>query len=323
MTGSEKSGTVEPTAAAVKKAATDSLTVAGLDPKAIGHLIDLALEEDLDGGVDVTTVATVPAEQRSRLSFVARANGVLAGVDVAALVFAEVAHRADAELSLEIHSPDATEVEPGDTVFVAESLTSVLLTAERTALNFLGHLSGVATAAHEWATILDGSGTYVRDTRKTTPGYRALEKYAVRCGGGKNHRMSLSDAALVKDNHVIAAGGVPEAFALVREKFPDIALEIEVDNFDQLQEALEAGAHTVMVDNFAIADMVKAAKIVKEFNEANSRDVKLEASGGLTLKDAPALATTGVDYVAIGALTHSARVLDIGADLEDIATLAP
>lgn len=306
----------------VNAEASERLSAAGVEVAPIEHLIELALTEDLDGGVDVTTVATVPADQRSKLSFVSRAAGVVAGVDVAALVFAAVARREGTELDLEIVTKDGTNVVPGDTVLVAQSLTSVLLTAERTALNFLGHLSGVATATYEWASMLEGSRTFVRDTRKTTPGFRALEKYAVRCGGGVNHRMSLSDAALVKDNHVVAAGGVPEAFAKVRERFPDLPLEIEVDNFEQLEEALEAGADTIMVDNFSIDDMDKAAIVVDNFNAANghrrSSDVKLEASGGLTLEDAPALATTGVDYVAIGALTHSARVLDIGADLESV-----
>lgn len=330
------------------------LAAAGLDLGLVDTLIDLALVEDLAGGVDVTTVATVPAQQRSRLSLVARAPGVIAGVDVAALVFATVADRMAAEqlavpqLVLEVVSPDGAQVEPGDTVLIAESLTSVLLTAERTALNFLGHLSGVATATNEWAKLLAGSNTVVRDTRKTTPGYRVLEKYAVRCGGGENHRMCLSDAALVKDNHVLAAGGVAQAFAKVREQFPSIPLEIEVDNFEQLREALAAGANVVMVDNFSIDQMKQAASLVAEFNASNSAgqlsgvaaasstepggvkpsgvepgEVKLEASGGLTLADAPALATTGVDYVAIGALTHSARVLDIGADLQAIARLEP
>lgn len=302
----------------VNAEASERLSAAGVEVAPIEHLIELALTEDLNGGVDVTTVATVPADQRSKLSFVARAAGVIAGVDVAALVFAAVARREGADLDLEIVTEDGMSVVPGDTVLVAQSLTSVLLTAERTALNFLGHLSGVATATNEWARALEGSRTFVRDTRKTTPGFRALEKYAVRCGGGVNHRMSLSDAALVKDNHVVAAGGVTQAFAKVRERFPDLPLEIEVDNFEQLDEALEAGADTIMVDNFSSGDMTKAASIVADFNAANSRSVKLEASGGLTLEDAAALATTGVDYVAIGALTHSARVLDIGADLESV-----
>ncbi len=299
----------------------ERLKASGLEVDEIRTLIDLALTEDLAGGVDVTTVATVPADQCSLLSLVARSTGVIAGVDIAALVFAAVAEKADAELDLKVVTPDGSQVVGGDTVLVSTSLTSVLLTAERTALNFLGHLSGIATVTNEWATLLAASKTRVRDTRKTTPGYRALEKYAVRCGGGVNHRMSLSDAALIKDNHVVAAGGVPAAFAKVRELFPEVDLEIEVDTFDQLDEALEAGADLIMVDNFSIDDMTRAAGLVADFNQANARSVKLEASGGLMLAAAPALATTGVDYVAIGALTHSAPVLDIGADLEQIATL--
>lgn len=291
------------------------LRTAGLDVDEVRTLIDLALAEDLAGGVDLTTVATVPAKQCSRLSLMARSAGVIAGADVAAEVFAEVADRVGAQIDLKVVAPDGSRVAPGDTVLVVTSLTSVLLTAERTALNFLGHLSGIATATNEWATLLAGSKTRVRDTRKTTPAYRALEKYAVRCGGGVNHRMSLSDAALIKDNHVVAAGGVPEAFAKVREQFPEVDLEIEVDTFDQLDEALEAGADLIMVDNFSIDDMARAAGIVEAFNLASNGTVKLEASGGLTLADAPELATTGVDYVAIGSLTHSAPVLDIGADL--------
>lgn len=307
----------------VAERARVGLVESGLDPNAVQRLIALALAEDLAGGVDVTTVATVPAEQRSRLSFVARASGVIAGVDVAALVFATVADQVGAELSLEVATADSAQVAPGDVVLVSESLTSVLLTAERTALNFLGHLSGVATATNDWAQLLAASKTKVRDTRKTTPGFRALEKYAVRCGGGQNHRMSLADAALVKDNHVLAAGGVGPAFAKVRERFPEVDLEIEVDDFAQLDQALTAGADLIMVDNFTIEDMKRAAHLIAQFNAANSRAVKLEASGGLTLDDARAVATTGVDFVAIGALTHSASVLDIGADLTEIATLSP
>jgi nicotinate-nucleotide pyrophosphorylase (carboxylating) len=187
----------------------------------------------------------------------------------------------------------------------------VLLTAERTALNLLCHLSGVATATARWADALAGTGTRVRDTRKTTPGMRALEKYAVRCGGGVNHRMSLSDAALVKDNHVVAAGGVAAAFDAVRTQFPGVPVEVEVDSLDQLAEVLDAGADLVLLDNFTPALMREAVAI-------NAGRALLEASGGLTLPDAAAVGATGVDYVAVGALTHSAPVLDIGADLRPL-----
>jgi nicotinate-nucleotide pyrophosphorylase (carboxylating) len=184
----------------------------------------------------------------------------------------------------------------------------LLLTAERTALNFLCHLSGVATTTHTWVLALAGSGARVRDTRKTTPGLRRLEKYAVRCGGGVNHRGSLSDQALVKDNHVLAAGGVVEAYDAVRTRYPSLPVQVEVDSLDQLRELLDAGADQVLLDNMAPVQLAEAVRI-------NAGRAKLEASGGLTLEHAREVAATGVDFLAVGALTHSARVLDIGMDL--------
>jgi len=196
-------------------------------------------------------------------------------------------------------------------VLTATGPTTALLTAERSALNLLCHLSGVATATAAWAAVLAGTKCRVRDTRKTTPGLRLLEKYAVRCGGGVNHRMFLSDAALVKDNHVVAAGGVKQAFAAVREMFPDVPVEVEVDSLEQLGEVLEAGADLVLLDNFDTAMMTEAV-------ELNAGRATLEASGGLTLAVAGQVAATGVDFIAVGALTHSAPVLDIGADLREV-----
>lgn len=269
-------------------------------------LIRLALEEDLDGGVDVTSVATIPAGSRSTLDLVARTDGVVAGVAVAAEVFSTV----DADLDVTVVAEDGQRVSAGDVLVSATGSTTSLLTAERTALNFLGHLSGIATLTRRWVDAIDGSGAFIRDTRKTTPGWRALEKYAVRCGGGVNHRMSLSDAALVKDNHVIAAGGVREAFEAVRTKYPDLVLEVEVDSLDQLREVLDAGADLVLLDNFDIAMLNEAVEI-------NGGRAKLESSGGLSMDQAYAVASTGVDYLAVGALTHSAPVLDIGGDLRE------
>jgi nicotinate-nucleotide pyrophosphorylase (carboxylating) len=188
--------------------------------------------------------------------------------------------------------------------------TRALLTAERTALNLLGHLSGVATATRRWVEAVAGSGAAVRDTRKTTPGLRELEKYAVRCGGGVNHRMSLSDAALVKDNHVVAAGGVAEAFRAVRAGFPDVPVEVEADTLEQVVTAVEAGADLVLLDNMSPADMRRAVELV-------AGRAALEASGGLRLENAREAAASGVDYLSVGALTHSAPVLDIGADLRE------
>ncbi|MFN8125228.1 MAG: carboxylating nicotinate-nucleotide diphosphorylase [Candidatus Nanopelagicales bacterium] len=283
----------------------EALRAAGLDPAQVGDLIARALDEDLDGGEDVTSAATVPAAQRSVLDLVARKPGVIAGAPVAAAVFDRVA---GSDCVVRIDHGDGSSVVPGDLVVSAAGRTRDLLAAERTALNLLCHLSGVATATAEWARILSDTGARVRDTRKTTPGMRRLEKYAVRCGGGVNHRMSLSDAALVKDNHVLAAGGVVPAFDAVRAGFPGLPIEVEVDSLDQLREVLDAGADLVLLDNFTPALMREAVAI-------NAGRAELEASGGLTLDLAAEVGATGVDYLAVGALTHSAPALDIGADL--------
>lgn len=282
------------------------LVEAGLDPIDIEALVTRAVEEDLDGGVDVTTVATVPAEQSATLDFVARRSGVAAGIAVAAAVIVQVA--GDDDLDLTFACADGDSVQPGDILLSATGRTHDLLRAERPALNLLGHLSGIATLTRRWVDEVAGTGAVIRDTRKTTPGMRRLEKYAVRCGGGVNHRMSLSDAALVKDNHVLAAGGVAEAFALVRGRFPGLPCEVEVDSLDQLDAALVAGADLVLLDNFTVEQMREAV-------QRTAGRARLEASGGLSLDIARAVAQTGVDYLAVGALTHSAAVLDIGADL--------
>lgn len=282
-----------------------ALAAAGLPPLDVESLVLRAIEEDIGDGMDVTTVATVPAEQTGRLDFVARAGGVIAGQMIAAAVFDVVCGE---DRVLEFHVGDGARVAAGTTIMSATSFTHNLLRAERPALNLLSHLSGVATATAMWAAELIGTNAVVRDTRKTTPGMRAVEKYAVRVGGGMNHRMSLADAALVKDNHVLAAGGVAQAFKAVREKFPDVPIEIEVDDLDQLQEALDAGADLVLLDNFTIEQMVEAVRLT-------GGRARLEASGGLTLDRAAQVAATGVDYLAVGALTHSAPVLDVGADL--------
>lgn len=283
----------------------ESLVDAGLDPASVEALVSAALAEDLQGGDDVTSVATVPADQRSRADLVARQAGVVSGLPVAALVFALVSDG---------HAVLDPRVRDGDVVAAAEVLASVsgrtrdLLTAERTALNLLGRLSGVATLTRRWVEAVEGSGAAIRDTRKTTPLLRALEKYAVRCGGGVNHRMSLSDAALVKDNHVVAAGGVAAAFAAVRARYPGLPVEVEVDTVEQAMEAVEAGADLILLDNMPAAVLREAVGLV-------GGRARLEASGGLTLANAAEVASSGVDYLAVGALTHSAPVLDIGLDL--------
>ena len=293
-----------------------ALEAAGLDPAYVEQLVRTTVAEDLDGGVDVTSAATVPADQRSTMDLVARGTGVTAGVPVAAAVF-DIVSEGDADIA--VATGDGARVSRGDVLLTVTGRTRDLLTAERTALNLLCHLSGVATATAQWADALEGTSAKVRDTRKTTPGLRALEKYAVRCGGGVNHRMSLSDAALVKDNHVVAAGGVAAAFDAVRAMWPGLLVEVEVDSLGQLTEVLEAGADLVLLDNFTPEQMRLAVGIAQEHAEhAGTPRALLEASGGLTLPDAPAVGATGVDYVAVGALTHSAPVLDIGADLRPL-----
>ena len=283
---------------------------ARLDPRDLESLVLAAIEEDLDGGVDVTTVATVPPGQRATLDLVARGAGVAAGIPVAAAVFMAVS--GDDDLDITFGVGDGDRVEPGDVLLSVTGLTHELLRAERPALNMLGHLGGIATLTRAWVDAIGGTKASIRDTRKTTPGLRKLEKYAVRCGGGQNHRMSLSDAALVKDNHVLAAGGVAAAFEAVRAMFPEVPVEVEVDSMDQLDEVLAAGADLVLLDNFTPADMAAAV-------QRTAGRARLEASGGLSLVNAAEVAATGVDYIAVGALTHSAPVLDIGADLRQEA----
>lgn len=281
-----------------------ALLAAGLDPVEVDRLVETALAEDLAGGEDVTTVATVPVGQRATLDLVARQGGVAAGIPVAVAVFEYV----NPSLQVQAMVSDGDRVEPGSVLISITGPTHDLLRAERPALNLLGHLGGIATLTAAWVTAIAGTGAAVRDTRKTTPGMRALEKYAVRCGGGQNHRMSLSDAALVKDNHVLAAGGVAQAFAAVRARYPKVPVEVEVDSLQQLDEVLVAGADLVLLDNFDVEQLRVAVQRTRG-------RAKLEASGGLSLDVAAAVAETGVDYLAVGALTHSAPVLDIGADL--------
>lgn len=302
-----------------------ALLEAGLDPRQVSALIDRALAEDLADGVDVTTVATIPPEQLRTLDLVARAPGVVAGLPVAATVFELVAARQGRRVDCSILRSDGEKVAPGDQLLSVAGSTHDLLVGERTALNLLCHLSGIATVTRTWVDALAGTGSRVRDTRKTTPGLRALEKYAVRVAGGVNHRIGLFDEALIKDNHVLAAGGVAEAYRAVRRRFPDLPVEVEVDDLVQLREALDAGAKLVLLDNFPIGELRRAVALAAEFT-TGSRDgsddgsarVRLEASGGLRLHDAPAVAATGVDFIAVGGLTHSAPALDIGADLRPV-----
>ncbi len=284
----------------------DALRAAGLDPAEVEQVVCRALDEDLAFGPDVTTESTVAAPVRSTGDVVPRSAGVLAGVPVAAAVFDLAGGPA---VDVVLHARDGSTAEPGRPVLTVSGPTRALLTAERTALNLVSHLSGVATLTSRWVEAVAGTGARIRDTRKTTPGLRALEKYAVRCGGGVNHRMGLGDAALIKDNHVAAAGGLTAAVEAVRRAAPGIALEVECDTLDQVREALAAGVELVLLDNFSLADTVTAVEL------ARGTGLRLEASGGLSLDRAGEVAATGVDYLAVGALTHSAPVLDLGFDL--------
>ncbi len=282
-----------------------ALAVAALDPSYVEDLARRTLEEDLAGGVDVTSVATVPFDLEGRAAFVPRRTGVVAGIAVA---MACLDAAADNDLVFE-HVGQDGPVEAGEQVLVVRGLVRTLLTGERSALNLLCHLSGVATLTAQWVKAVEGTGARIRDTRKTTPGLRALEKAAVVVGGGLNHRMSLSDAALVKDNHVLAAGGVAAAFEAVRRDFPDLEVEVECDTVEQVDEVVAAGADLVLLDNMTLDEMRAAVAICRP------KGVRTEASGGLTLDRARAVAETGVDFVSVGALTHSAPVLDLGMDL--------
>lgn len=293
------------------------LTTVGLNASDIHDLIVRTVQEDLAGGIDITSVATVPLSQRSIVSFGSRADGTLAGVLIAKAVVDVVC--GDTASSFSIVKNDGDKVAKGDIIARVDAPTQLMLTAERTALNLMCHLSGVATATSHWVEAVRGTRAIIRDTRKTTPLLRALEKYAVRCGGGQNHRMALSDAALVKDNHVAAAGGIVPAFEAVRKTAPGIVIEVEVDTLDQLREVIDAGADLVLLDNMAPHIMREAVAIVDAHKDSTGRAVLLEASGGLTLEKAKAVAETGVHYISVGALTHSSSILDIGLDFETIA----
>jgi nicotinate-nucleotide pyrophosphorylase (carboxylating) len=277
-----------------------------LDPAEAERLAALALAEDLAGGLDVTTLATVPADHVGTADLVARVDGVVAGLPIAAAVFAA---RLGGGGDVTLRAADGDRVRAGEVLLTVTGPTRELLTAERSALNLLTHLSGIATLTRRWVDTVAGTGALIRDTRKTMPGLRTAEKYAVRCGGGSNHRMGLHDQALVKDNHVVAAGGVTAALRAVRERFPNVFCEVECDTLDQVEEAVREGAALVLLDNMDVATTLAAVEI------ARRHGTKTESSGRLSLANARAVAETGVDYLAVGALTHSAPALDIGLDL--------
>jgi nicotinate-nucleotide pyrophosphorylase (carboxylating) len=283
----------------------DSLRTLGLDPAGVAAIVDRALAEDLGPQrIDVTSVATVPAGQTDTAELVARASGVVAGLPVAVAVFEAVSEA----VTVAVQAKEASAVVVGDVLATVHGPTRALLTAERTALNLLCRISGIATHTRAWADALAGTGATVLDTRKTTPGLRILEKYAVRAGGGTNKRMGLYDVAMVKDNHIRAAGSITEAYRRVRAAFPDVPVQVEVTTVDEAREAVGAGATFLLCDNMT-------PDRLREVVAAVDGRAELEATGGLTLAVAREYAGTGVDYLSVGALTHSSPILDIALDL--------
>jgi nicotinate-nucleotide pyrophosphorylase (carboxylating) len=314
-----------------------ALRAAGLAPGDVARVVRAALGEDFRYGPDVTSTATVTGH-RVTADVVARAGGVIAGLPVALAVFDLLGDYADgsqecawpgsseeargatgagapadataAKADVTVLAADGARVSPGEAVLRVSGDAVAVLGAERTMLNFLTHLSGIASATREWADAIAGTGAAVRDTRKTLPGLRELQKYAVRCGGGENHRMGLGDAALVKDNHVAAAGGIEAAVRAVRSAVrPGLEIEVECDSVDQVREALAAGARFILLDNMPVPALREAVGAARRYD-----GVRLEASGGLELPNAREVASTGVDYLAVGGLTHSSRALDLGLD---------
>ncbi|MEV7973525.1 carboxylating nicotinate-nucleotide diphosphorylase [Cellulomonas sp. NPDC089187] len=290
-----------------------------LDPDWLRRTVRIALDEDLgpEPGRDLTTQSTVPSHLRGTAHLVAREPGVVAGLPVVAEVTAQVAQRLGLPpVTVDQRVPDGARVERGDVLVVVTGPVQVLLVAERTALNLASRASGVASHTRRWADVLAGSGAQVLDTRKTTPGLRELEKYAVRCGGGTNKRMGLHDVAMIKDNHVVAAGGITAAIEAVRSRFGDVPLQVEADTPAQALEAVAAGARFLLLDNMPPEVLTEVVTSVRA-GESNTGPIELEATGNLTLDRAAAVAATGVDYLSVGALTHSSPILDLALDLVD------
>lgn len=285
----------------------DRIEAVGLDLLEVTRIVRNTLAEDLGGpnGVDVTSVATIDEKAVATADIVARAQGVVAGLPVAAMVF-EAASNTAAEFHYAVG--EGTEVQPGTILGTVTGPARAILTAERSALNLLCRMSGVATHTRAWAKILHGFKATVLDTRKTTPGLRILEKYAVRAGGGDNKRMGLYDVAMIKDNHKLAAGSITAAYQRVRKQFPDVRVQVEVTTVGEALEAVKAGADFLLCDNMDTQTLTKVVVAV-------GGRAELEATGNLTLPNAVAYAKTGVDYLSVGALTHSSPIVDIALDL--------
>ena len=310
LAASTGNGTRPAGPAPLAPATVRALDEAGLDPADVVRVVRAALDEDFRYGPDVTSAATV-AGRTVTADVVAREAGVVAGLPVALAVFDLLAeYAAGPRATASVLVADGTRVVPGDAVLRVAGDAVVVLGAERTMLNLVTHLSGIASATREWADALAGTGAVVRDTRKTLPGLRSLQKYAVRCGGGENHRMALGDAALIKDNHVAAAGGVGAAVRAVRAAArPGLVIEAECDSVAQVGEALEAGARFILLDNMPVPTLREAVALARAYD-----GVRLEASGRLRVANAREVASTGVDYLSVGSLTHSSRALDLGLD---------
>ena len=276
-----------------------------LNPLLITEAIDLALREDLGRAGDITTLATIPATARARAVIAAREAGIVSGSDIAIAAF----RRLDPSIRFDTHLVDGTALHVGDVALALEGPARAILSAERTALNFMGRLSGIASLTARFSAAISHTKARIVCTRKTTPGLRAFEKYAVRCGGGFNHRFGLDDAILIKDNHIAVAGGIIPALQAAKAFAGHLVkIEIEVDRLDQLDEGIKEGANVVLLDNMKPEQMKEAVKRV-------NGTMLTEASGGVTLETVAAIAECGVDMISVGALTHSARVLDLGLDI--------
>jgi nicotinate-nucleotide pyrophosphorylase (carboxylating) len=282
----------------------ENIKTLGLSPNHIFQQVKDAIAEDLAGGQDITSVATISESAVANAEFISRSAGVVSGLHVAAAVleYCGINH-------YEVLVDEGAKVSAGKVLITAQGNTRKLLLAERSALNFLSHLSGISTLTNQWVIAVSGTKCQIRDTRKTTPGLRHLEKFAVRMGGGVNHRLGLSQAALIKDNHILATGSISKAFNAIKKEFPGKEIEIEVDSIEQLTEVINLKPELILLDNMSVEQCIEAVSITAGL-------VALEASGGITINNAKAYAATGVNYLAIGALTHSAPALDIGLDFK-------
>ena len=282
----------------------ENIKTLGLSPNHIFQQVKDAIAEDLAGGQDITSVATISESAVANAEFISRSAGVVSGLHVAAAVleYCGINH-------YEVLVDEGAKVSAGKVLITAQGNTRKLLLAERSALNFLSHLSGISTLTNQWVVAVSGTKCQIRDTRKTTPGLRQLEKFAVRMGGGVNHRLGLSQAALIKDNHILATGSISKAFNAIKKEFPGKEIEIEVDSIEQLKEIINLKPELILLDNMSVEQCIEAVSITAGL-------VALEASGGITINNAKAYAATGVNYLAIGALTHSAPALDIGLDFK-------